>query len=118
MSTERSSKITNKEDPLSIYDNPLGEIPVVPISQFSHVDGNGHKRPDGEVEEFKSMALKAGAQLTDRPNGVYNSTVIKHKAWIWIGGALATAMGLTAVGVGTALAIEHHRRNKKTSKQK
>ncbi len=116
MSAERSAEFFSEKDPLSIYDNPLGEVPAVPIGSYSHVDGNGNKKSAVEVAEVKNVASIVGAEMTDTPNGEHNSIVIKHRAWIWVGGALATAMGLTAAGVGTAFAIEHHRRkNRRTS---
>lgn len=106
-----------REELLSMYDNPLGEVPSVPIGQFSHVDssvkdGNVYtsSKSDSEINDVAAVASEVGAEVTPRPNGEYNSTVIKHKAWLWIGGALGAAMGLTAAGLGTAFAIEHHRR--------
>lgn len=105
MSIER-----NVVDLSSLYDDPIGEIPQIPIGVFGHTDGNSNKKPDGEVAEMKEIASQVGAEITDRPNGEHNTIVIKHRAWIWVGGALATAMGLTAAGLGTAFAIEHHRR--------
>ena len=99
-----------REDLISIYDDPIGEIPAVPIGQFSHVDGNGHKRPDGEVEEVKQIASDVEAEVTDRPSGEHNTTVIKHSRWVWVGGVIGTAMGVTVAGIATAFAIEHHRR--------
>ena len=96
-----------------IYDNPMGEIPAIPIGHISHVDGNGHKKTDAEVSELKDMAFEVGAEVTNRPHGEHDSTVIRHKAWVWVGGALGAALGLTVAGLGTAFAIEHHRRKNK-----
>jgi len=110
MSAERNAGFLGNEDSISMYDSPLGEVPAVPIGYFAHTDGNGHKRPEGEVEEMKDVASRVGAETTDRPHGEHSGTVIRHKAWLWVGGALATAMGVTAAGLGTAFAIEHHRR--------
>ena len=102
--------LIEREDSMSMYDDPTGEVPAIPIGHISHIDGNGHKKTDAEVSELKDMASKVGAEVTDRPHGEHDSTVIRHKAWIWVGGALGTALGLTAAGLGTAFAIEHHRR--------
>lgn len=110
MPAERNAEFPDNDGPLSMYDDPLGEIPPVPIGQFAHVDGNGHKRPDGEVREIKELASEVEAEVTDSPIGEHNSTVIRHKAYVWISGAIAVAMGLTTAGIGTAFAIEHHRR--------
>lgn len=102
-------------DPLSMYDNPIGEVPPIPIGDFAHIDGNGRKRPE-EVTEIKDVALEVGAEVTDKPYGEHNSTVIKHKAWVWVGRAVGAAIGLTAFGLGTAFAIEHHRKKQRKSK--
>lgn len=103
-----------KEDSLSMYDDPLGEVPEVPIGQFSHVDGNGHKRPDGEVAEVQQVASDVGAEVIPKPNGADDTTVIKHRAWLWVGGAVGA--GITVLGLGTAFAIEHHRRKSRKNR--
>lgn len=100
-----------KSDPNSLYDYPFGDIPSQPIGQISHKDGNGSKSPE-ELAEIRSLALETGAEIVDKSNGEYNTSVIKHKRWIWLGGA-AAGIGLTALGIGTAYAVEHHKRKNK-----
>lgn len=100
-----------KPDPNALYDYPLGDIPSQPIGQVSHKDRNGHKSPE-ELAEIRSLALETGAEIVDKPNGEYDTSVIKHKRWVWLGGA-AAGVGLTALGIGTAYAIEYHKRKNK-----
>lgn len=124
MSAERNAEFLGGEDSMSMYDNPLGEIPSVPIGQFSHVElsnnGDGtvtvNKKTNAEIQEVRNVASEVGAEITDRPNGEHNSTVIRHKAFVWVGGAIGVAMGLTAAGLGTVFAIEHHKRKRRSSK--
>lgn len=105
--TERAGDNIPGED---IYDQAIGEIPSVPIGQLAHVDSNGSSRYS-QVADIKSAAEHVGAEVTDKPHGEHDSTVITHKAWVWVGGALAAAMGLTAAGIATTnFAIEHHKR--------
>lgn len=116
MSLENKPEILNTEDLSSMYDNPVGEIPAIPIGHISHMDGNGHKKTEAEVAELKDVATEVGAEVTDRPHGEHNSTVIRHKAWVWVGGVIGTTIGL--VGLGTAFAIEHHRRKNRKPQDK
>lgn len=101
------------DDPLSMYDNPIGEVPVVPIGFLGYVDGNGKKMTAGELAEVREVARIVGAGTTERPIGDHNGTVIEHGRWVWVRGALAAALGLTALGLGTAFGIERHRRRRR-----
>lgn len=111
MSTERGNRVLD-EDSLSMYDNAIGEVPADPIGHISHVDGNGRVKTEMELNELIQAAEIAGSEVTKKPHGEHNSTVFRHKRWVWVGGALAAAMGLTAAGLGTVFAIEHHKRKK------
>lgn len=123
MSAERNPEFLGNDDPLSIYDYPLGEMPAVPIGQVSHVelsineDGtvNVSKKTDAEIQEVRDVASEVGAEVIDTTNGEHKSTVVKHKGWIWVGRAIGVAMGVTAIGATTAFAIEHHRRKSRRS---
>lgn len=76
-----------------------------------------NKKPDAEVQQVRDVASEVGVETIDTLNGEYKSTVIKHRAWIWVGGAIGTAVGVTVVGLGTAFVIEQYKRkSKRTSK--
>lgn len=116
MSAERNAEFPGNDDPLSLYDNPPGEIPAVPIGQVSHVElpinGDGtvsvSKKSDDEMQEVEDVASAVGAEIIKTTNGEHKSTVIRHKAWLIAGGSIGTAMGLA--GIATAFAIEYHKR--------
>ena len=91
MSIERNPEGFN-EDLSSAYDYPIGEIPAIPIGQFSHVElsnnGDGtvsvSRKSDAEIQEVRDVASEVGAEIIDTTNGEHESTVIKDKAYVWI----------------------------------